>query len=292
MLQDETASAKRPQTAYNFPNDEEEQERYDIMHAVFLTAMNGNLFLAPLKQDLGRILDIGTGTGIWAIQIGDLFPSAVVIGNDLSPIQPRWVPPNVTFEVDDVESEWQYSRSFDYVHSRYMAGSVADWPRLMSQCYNHLTPGGWVEFQDFDLHNYSQDNSIPPDNKVLEWYNLLMEGCERIGRTASPGQHLESWVRDSGFTNIHHKTFKLPLGAWPKDERMKRVGALNLLQLLEGLEGLTLALFTRALGWSTEAIHVYLAAVRKDAMKKRVHMIHDFHVVYAQKPMTSSTSSE
>ena len=55
----------------------------------------------------------------------------------------------------------------------------------------------------------------------------------------------------------------------------KRVGALNLLQLLEGLEGLTLALFTRALGWSTEAIHVYLAAVRKDAMKKSVHMIHD-----------------
>ena len=86
--------------------------------------------------------------------------------------------------------------------------------------YSHLTPGGWVEFQDFDLHNYSQDNSIPPDNKVLEWYNLLMEGCEKIGRTASPGQHLESWVRDAGFTNIHHKTFKLPLGAWPKDERM------------------------------------------------------------------------
>ncbi|RVX73473.1 hypothetical protein B0A52_03115 [Exophiala mesophila] len=318
---------------YNFPNDEEEQERYDIMHAVFLTAMDDHLFLAPLNQDLGRILDIGTGTGIWAIQIGDMLPSAVVTGNDLSPIQPRWVPPNVTFEVDDVESEWQYSRPFDYVHSRYMAGSIADWPRLMSQCYkppyrcsatqtddgqlffySHLTPGGWVEFQDFDLHNYSQDNSIPPDNKVLEWYNLLMEGCEKIGRTASPGQHLESWVRDAGFTNIHHKTFKLPLGAWPKDERMKRVGALNLLQLLEGLEGLTLALFTRALGWSTEAIHVYLAAVRKDAMKKSVHMIHDFllmimfawelsadcgrfsrwlsHVVYAQKPLTSSTPSE
>ena len=70
MLQDETASAKASKPAYNFPNDEEEQERYDIMHAVFLTAMDDHLFLAPLNQDLGRILDIGTGTGIWAIQIG------------------------------------------------------------------------------------------------------------------------------------------------------------------------------------------------------------------------------
>lgn len=40
------------------------------MHEVFLTAMEGHHFLAPLNQDLGRILDIGTGTGIWAIQIG------------------------------------------------------------------------------------------------------------------------------------------------------------------------------------------------------------------------------
>ncbi|KIW27718.1 hypothetical protein, variant 1 [Cladophialophora immunda] len=260
---------------YNFPNDEQEQKRYDIMHEVFLTAMDGQHFLAPLNQDLGRILDVGTGTGIWAIQIGDMFPSAIVIGNDLSPIQPQWVPPNVRFEVDDVESEWQYSQPFDFVHCRYMAGSIADWPRLMSQCYNHLKPGGWVEFQDFDLRNYSQDDSIPPDNKVLEWYNTLLEGCERIGRTASPGQHLKSWIQDAGFVNVHQKIFKLPLGAWPKDERMKRVGALNLFQLLEGLEGLTLALFTRALGWSPEAIHAYLVGVRQDAMKKRVHMIHD-----------------
>lgn len=50
------------------------------------------------------------------------------------------------FEVDDVESEWQYSRPFDYVHSRYMAGSIADWPRLMSQCYK-LSLGLFICFR-------------------------------------------------------------------------------------------------------------------------------------------------
>jgi hypothetical protein len=41
----------------------------------------------------------------------------------------------VTFEVDDVESEWQFSRPFDFIHGRYLAGAIADWPNLMRQCY-------------------------------------------------------------------------------------------------------------------------------------------------------------
>jgi len=39
-------------------------------------------------------MDVGTGTGIWAIDMADRFPNAQVKGIDLSPIQPNWVPPN------------------------------------------------------------------------------------------------------------------------------------------------------------------------------------------------------
>lgn len=52
-----------------------------------------------------RVLDMGTGTGIWAIDVADEFPNAEVVANDLSPIQPQNVPVNVRFEVDDIESE-------------------------------------------------------------------------------------------------------------------------------------------------------------------------------------------
>lgn len=34
------------------------------------------------------------------------YPSAEILGNDISPIQPSLVPPNVKFEVDDIEQEW------------------------------------------------------------------------------------------------------------------------------------------------------------------------------------------
>lgn len=56
--------------AYNFPNDEREQDRYDLMHEVFVAGMGDKLFFAPVNGEMSRVLDIGTGTGIWAIQLG------------------------------------------------------------------------------------------------------------------------------------------------------------------------------------------------------------------------------
>jgi hypothetical protein len=45
------------------------------------------------------------------------------------------VPPNVKFEVDDIENEWVYSSPFDFIHCRAMAAVIADWPRLAKQCF-------------------------------------------------------------------------------------------------------------------------------------------------------------
>lgn len=70
----------------------------DLNHHLFLLTLNGALHLAPIPTSPNRILDIGTGTGIWAIEMGDQYPSASIIGNDLSPIQPSFVPSNVSHE--------------------------------------------------------------------------------------------------------------------------------------------------------------------------------------------------
>lgn len=68
--------------------------------------------------------------------VGDEYPEAEVIGIDLSPIQPAWVPPNVKFLVDDAETAWVYKpESIDYIHIRHMTSSIRDWPALISQAY-------------------------------------------------------------------------------------------------------------------------------------------------------------
>lgn len=138
---------------YNFPNDDVEQEREDMKHAMVKLLCSQKLHFAPIGDNPQEILDIGTGTGIWPIEsksssilndtfnweslinivhlVGDKYLSAHILGIDLSPIQPDWLPPNVRFMIDDVESPWLHPAShFDYIHSRHTVMAVRDWMKL------------------------------------------------------------------------------------------------------------------------------------------------------------------
>jgi len=53
--------------AYNFPNDDAEQDREDMKHAMMVTLCQ-QLHFAPIGDNPQNILDMGTGTGIWAIE--------------------------------------------------------------------------------------------------------------------------------------------------------------------------------------------------------------------------------
>ena len=72
------------------PNDESELDRLDLTHQMVKICMGNKLYQAPIGDKPESIIDIGTGTGIWAIEMGDLFPDSKIIGTDLSPTQPTW----------------------------------------------------------------------------------------------------------------------------------------------------------------------------------------------------------
>ncbi|OCK85384.1 S-adenosyl-L-methionine-dependent methyltransferase [Lepidopterella palustris CBS 459.81] len=269
---------------YILPNDEAELERLDIAHFMVKKALGDKLYLAPIPQNVKSILDVGTGTGIWAIEMGEIYPGAEVLGNDLSPVQPSWVPPNVKFEVDDVESPWTYTNPFDFIFSRYLCSSIADWPKLTQSVYDNLKPGGWAEFQDFDLRYYSEDGTYTPEHETSRWLNILLDLSAKNGREPNPGPLLEGWMKDAGFTNVVHRKIKLPIGPWPKDTHQKEVGLFNLVQILDGLEGFSFRLMTHILKWQPEEVEVLCAKVRNELKSKSMHAILDYHVCYGQKP--------
>ncbi|OLN81629.1 Malonyl-[acyl-carrier protein] O-methyltransferase 1-like protein 5 [Colletotrichum chlorophyti] len=279
--------------AYFAPNDDSELDRLDFNHQLIMKTIGRKLFLAPVEEEkTHRILDIGTGTGIWAIEAADLFPNAEIIGNDLSANQPAWVPPNVKFEVDDVESSWINPHKFDFIFCRYMAASISDWPKLMRNIYKNTNPGGWVEFQDYDLLYTSDDGSITDEHRTLQWDKQFVEACKSVGREACPGPKLEKWVKDAGFVNVVHQRFKMPIGPWPKDPHYKDIGMCNLIQILDGLEAFTLRVFCTVLGWTRDEVLVLLAEVRNELRSGKFHALADFHVVYAQKPEVEEEAEE
>jgi len=245
------------------------------MNSLIKLAWNGKLFHMPIPPDEShRILDIGTGTGIWAIEVSDELPAAAVIGVDISPTMPAIVPPNVSFEIFDIEDEWNFSQPFTRIHSRYMAGSIKNWPLLMRQCFDNLKPGGWAEFCDFDATYYSQDGTLTEDHAISKWVRNAHDAELVTGRTMRPGRQLQQWMEQAGFQNIQVLKQPLPLGIWPKDKRLKAIGLLNHRQLSHGLLGMSLRMYIR-LGWSREELEVLLVDVRKDLQNRKLHILFD-----------------
>jgi len=77
------------------------------------------------------------------------FPSANIIGTDLSTIQPAFVPPNCRFEISDAEDEWIFSQNFDYIHGRMLGSCFNSHIKVFESVFNYLQPGCWFEMQDF-----------------------------------------------------------------------------------------------------------------------------------------------
>lgn len=226
------------------PNDETHQDSLDISHHIFRLALDGDLFISPIGSEPQRVLDLGTGTGIWAIQFADQHPTASVIGNDLSPIQPTLIPPNLQFEVDDFELEWTYSKeSFDFIHARALYGSVSDYGALYQRAMDHLKPGGWFEETEVGVVPYSDDDTIK-GTTLENWGELSLTAGDKFGRSLRIVDHTKELMEAAGFINVTYKKFKWPLGPWAKDRKLKEIGLYNRVNWEEGMEGWLMFLFT------------------------------------------------
>ncbi|OQE23263.1 hypothetical protein PENSTE_c009G03540 [Penicillium steckii] len=284
------------------PNDEEEQDRMDLAHHMFelssklksrytdmpsrfVLLLKGDLFKAPVKNPQ-KVLDLGTGTGIWAIEFAERYPQAQVIGNDISPIQPSWVCPNLEFVVEDYEQDWIYKpNSFDFIHARLLSGCVVNWPRLLSQILDALQPGAYFEIQESAIWAWSDDGSLKADSPLIQYLEAINIGARMQGKKFNIYHKLRQWLIDAGFEDVQQSTYFLPYSPWPKDPALKELGRYQAAMAQQAVEAYGLRLFTQVMGWGEEPSKVLIALAKRQLRDKSMHAYCKEVFVYGRKPL-------
>ncbi|KAF4626201.1 hypothetical protein G7Y89_g11965 [Cudoniella acicularis] len=243
---------------YGLPMDEQEMDRIDMSHAKYYILLEKKAF--PRTDSLRSATDFRFR--VW-----------------------NGTAPNCTFEIDDIEQIWTWKReSFDFIFARDLLLSIRDWPKLVNQCFTHLKPGGYVEFQSIFGELCCDDDSLPADSNFRQFDKYVRVASDKMGTPLTAPASYKDWFEAAGFVDVVEKKLKIPCNPWAKDPRLKMVGAFELDNFLYGLEAMSLRMFERGLGWSAEETRVFVAGVRKDIRNSRFHSYYPFYIVYGRKP--------
>jgi len=145
---------------------------------------------------------------------------------------------------------------------------------------SHLKPGTYCELQCIYPLLRCDDNSSPRDSNLFRFSHDAREASALINTPLDAVASYASYLNAAGFENVVETRYKLPSGPWPKDKRMKLIGAFEMHNLLRGLSGMSLRMFSKGFGWTREEIEIYLAGVRKDIQNMSYHTYWDLYVLY------------
>ncbi|KAK9778951.1 hypothetical protein SCAR479_04187 [Seiridium cardinale] len=222
---------------YFLPNDPTEQDRLDFQHAGTHIIMNDLLAWAPI-QSPKWVLDIATGTGIWASDFAEEHPESNVVGSDLTPIQPPTRVSNLSFVTEDAEEPWVHDHKFDYIHARYVY-TCFDNPRaVIRSAFECLNPGGWLEFQDASpLLQSGKGPAAVADSPLKKMIDLAVHGAALQGRDILVAQHYKRWLEEAGFVDVREQKVGLPINEWHPNKKLKQAGLYHSRMMLDNLRG-------------------------------------------------------
>ncbi|KAI1042017.1 hypothetical protein LB505_011606 [Fusarium chuoi] len=197
------------------------------------------------------------------------------------------MPSNLQLEIEDCNDTWTFQPdSFDFIHMRFMLGSITDWTATFRESFTACAPGGWVESYEVSSTMESDDNSIPYGSAMKRWGEVFEEGGQRAGRSFAMIREdvQRKSMEEAGFVNIHVVDLKAPVGPWHTEERLRQVGQYMQAALERDYEGYLLFLACELLGWTEDQVRALCTQLRREIRSGQHHPYFRQRIVYGQKP--------
>lgn len=196
--------------SYILPQHATEVDRLDIQHYALREALGSN-YQAPLERP-ERMLDVGTGTGLWAYELCAEYQEAVVVGLDLQPSKPerpanfRFVRANLLAGLPFVDG------SFDFVHQRLLMAGVPlkSWAAVVADLARVLRPGGWLQL----VETAPGPESAGPATERL--FDLIRRLGRQVGldTTGIVYRSMDRYLARAGLTSVEVTHVPVRCGEW------------------------------------------------------------------------------
>ncbi|KAI0260241.1 S-adenosyl-L-methionine-dependent methyltransferase [Gloeopeniophorella convolvens] len=181
--------------------------RLDEQHAGIVDYLGG-LILAPITNPKS-ILELGSGTGMWAAEVATQYPDAEIVAVDLtSPLTS--LPPNVTFKTLDIMGPLPFEReSFDVIHSRLLLVHLPNVAEQLPRIISLLKPGGWLLVEEYGLCDHGVECEAPAVQGAVR---SLIQTMKIKGQDPHLGITLRDYLMNTGsFSEINDRTISVPM---------------------------------------------------------------------------------
>jgi hypothetical protein len=134
-----------------------------------------------------------------------------------------------------------------------------------------LAPGGYVHMHE-PLFPISFQDAPPEDCALKRWNSLIEEASRKAGRQWDNAQHYRRWFEELGYVDVREYRERLPLSPWVKGKKSKMLSLWLQHDVLVGIEGWSMALLTRQLGWTSEEVTRFVDEVKRDIANTSLHV--------------------
>ncbi|KAG8740828.1 hypothetical protein FRC10_003856 [Ceratobasidium sp. 414] len=264
------------------PADDGEIRRLRIQHlALKLVAGEAldEIILAHLSSDPGggqkKVLDVRTQTGMWAEETAVKFRGVHVKSIDVVPTTPHVPHVNLHYEFQP---------------------QVKDWRSLLKDMHRVLRPGGLFVCGEIYPQLTLPGERVPalegPASRsarffedtrtILSKRGVLLEGSHDIDAWLSPDDELWGLQPTSGFRNIVHRVWEMPINSlWHPDPVMQEVGLLMAMNVHQFVES-TRPVFLSS-GLTDSEFDKWMDEIRREIRDPMNNAIIRYHLIYAYK---------